>query len=69
VTTITFDHFYVEIQAFTIDDIDCDRLKQECTMVSDFFQTFIHEEEMEIKKLTKILTTIDVPSSDGIDSV
>ena len=44
----TIDKFYVEIQAFTIEDIDCDRLKQECTMVSDFFQTLIHEEQMGI---------------------
>ena len=26
----TIDKFCVEIQPFTIDDIDCDRLKQEC---------------------------------------
>ena len=30
---------YLEIQEFPIDDVDCDRLKQECTMVSDFTES------------------------------
>lgn len=56
----TIDKFCVEIQPFTIGDIDCDRLKQECSMVYDFFKTVIQDKEMRIKKVSKISTIIDV---------
>ncbi|CAM4768570.1 unnamed protein product [Rotaria magnacalcarata] len=56
----TIDKFCAEIQAFIVDDINCERLKQECAMVPDFFRTVIDNKEMGIKKVTKISTIIDV---------
>jgi hypothetical protein len=45
----------------SIDDIDCDRLKEEWAMVPDFFQAVIHEKEMgRAKKITKISMMIDI---------
>ncbi len=46
----TIDRFYIEIQVFTVGDIDCDSLKQECAMVPDFIRTVIRNKEMGIKK-------------------
>jgi hypothetical protein len=45
---------------FTVGDIDCDRLKQECTMIPDFFLTVIRDERLRIKTITKIWTISDV---------
>lgn len=57
---ITVEKICSEIHDFTVDDVDCDRLKQECTMIPDFFQTVIRDKEMGIKKVTKISTIVDV---------
>ena len=64
--TSAIDKFCVQIEAFIIDDIDCDRLKQECAMISDFFQTVIRDKELKIKKITKISTLIDVLNAQPI---
>jgi len=58
--TITVEKICSEIHDFIVDDVDCDRLKQECTMIFDFFQTVIRDNEVGIKQVTKISTIIDV---------
>lgn len=58
------DEFHLfETQAFIIDHADCNRLN------SDFFLTFIHEKQMGIQKLTKILTIIDVSSAQKLEKI
>ena len=54
------DKLHAEIQEFIASDIDRDRLKQECAMVPDFFQTVIRDKELGIKTITKISTIIDI---------
>jgi hypothetical protein len=54
------DKLCAGIHEFTVGDIDSDRLKQECTMIPDFFQTVIRDKQLGIKTITKISTIIDV---------
>ncbi|CAF1176276.1 unnamed protein product [Rotaria magnacalcarata] len=62
----TIDEVGVEIQAFIVNDISCERSKQECATVPDFYRTVIDGKEMGIKQITKISTTIDVLNAEPI---
>jgi hypothetical protein len=64
--TITVDKICSEIHNFTVDDVDCDTLKQECAMIPDFFQTVIRDKEMGMKQVAKIPTIIDVLNAQPI---
>ena len=58
---ITYDNnFFFEIEDFIVDDIDHERLKHECPMVADFCRIVLREKQVEVFKITKISTTMDL---------